>query len=478
MKSDILKELKSGLLYTSIFRYTNYFINLFISAILARILLPEDFGVVAMISIFLTFFYLISNFGFGPGIIQCQDLTDNDNYSLFIFTFIISFPVILIFFFSGPIFSSFYNNKAYNGITKLLSVSLFFHTLNMVPYNLLVKNKKFKELGIRSLIISVAGGVLAIILAEYGFSYYSLIYKSIFDAILTFIINFKLAQIKFFKTISSQPVKKIFSFSFYQFLFNINSFLTNNLDTLLIGKFLGPSRLGYYDRAYRLSSTFSSLTLVFSSVLHPVLATYQKDRALIASVYIKLFRILLTIGLPLAIFLFFCSYEIIIILYSDKWINSIPVFKYLAFLIFANIIISSSISIFQVLEAVRTLFIFGFFNLILMIVSIFIGIKINNSIISVAVYITVSNIIITILMSDFIFRKLFTLSFKALFNELKFGLIISMIILIENYFLYLFLIIDNVYLSFIIKSTLNLISFSMLIRYFKMETEFLKLFRK
>lgn len=478
MKSNILKELKSGLFYTSIFRYANYFINLFISAFLARILLPEDFGVVAMISIFLTFFYLISNFGFGPGIIQCQDLNERDNYSLFIFTLIISLPIIVIFFFSGPLLSSFYNNQEYNEIIKLLSISLFFHTLNMVPYNLLVKNRKFKELGIRSLIISITSGILAILLANYGFSYYSLIYKSIFEAILTFIINFKMSKIKFFKSISFQPVKKIFSFSFYQFLFNINSFLTNNLDTLLIGKFLGPSRLGYYDRAYRLSSTFSSLTLVFSSVLHPVLATYQKDKDLIAFVYIKLFKILLIIGLPLAIFLSFCSEEIIIILYSDKWVNSIPVFKYLAFLVFANIIISSSISIFQVLEAIRILFFFGVLNLILMIISILIGIKINNSIISVAFYITVSNIIITILMSIFIFKGLLKLRFGNLFNELKYGLLISIIIFIENYILQLFLTINNVYFSLVLKSSMNLILFFIIIKYFKMDNELLKLFRK
>jgi len=456
---SIKQELRSGIFYTFIFRYAQYAIQLVTSAILARLLTPEEFGVVAIINVFVLFFLILSTFGLGTAVIQRQNLSPQNIHSLFIVTIIFGIGFSLIFFASAPIISSLFNNNEYNKITRLLSVSMFFNTVNSIPYSIMMKEKKFKTIGIVSFWVGIITGIIAVILALYGFSYYSLVYKSILESILVFSIYFRLSKIKIFKRVSFKIFFEVFSYSAFQLLYNVVAYLSKNLDILIIGKYLGASRLGLYDRAYRLLSTVNGLTLVFSPVIHPVLSAHQKDWDLIFNVFKKITKYLFLLGLPLSVFLHFSSKEIILILYGGQWLKSVPVFEFLSMIIWIQIILSSTYSFFQVLGKTSYLLLTGLVFLLSIFIAVYVGVFINNNIVSVAFYLVFAYLVIFLFAYYLLIVKLFKEKVKVMLSTFYPGIIAGLVILISNLVLRLFVPIDNLLISLSVKIILSGSSF-------------------
>ena len=187
------------------------------------------------------------------------------------------------------------------------------------------------------------------------------------------------------KTWVLSSIRKIFSFSAYQFLFNMINYFSRNLDKLLIGKYMGMSPLGYYEKSYRLMMLpLQNITHVITPVMHPVFSDYQNDLNRLAVSYEKIIRLLAFIGLPLSVFLWFTAREITLIIFGDQWIPSISVFQILAISVGIQIIMSSSGSIFQASNDTRSLFICGVFSAALNVTGILTGIFFFKSLEAVA----------------------------------------------------------------------------------------------
>jgi PST family polysaccharide transporter len=456
---SIKRELRSGIFYTFIFKYAQYAIQVLTSAVLARLLTPEEFGVVAIINVFVFFFLILSTFGLATAVIQKQHLSSQNIYSLFIITIILGIGFSLIFFASAPIISSLYNDNEYIKITRLLSVSMFFHTVNSIPLAILTKEKKFKTIGIVTFWVGLTTGIFAILLALNDFSYYSLVYKSILESFLVFSIYFRLSKIRILGRVSFKIFSDVFSYSAFQLLYNVVDYFSKSLDILIIGKYLGASKLGLYDRAYRLLSTVNGLTLVFSPVLHPVLSSHQKDRGIIFNVFKKVTKYLFLLGLPLSVFLHFSSKEIILILYGEQWFKSIPVFEFLSMIIWIQILYSSTQSFFQVLGKTNYLLLLGLVFLLSIFIAVYTGVFINDSIISVAFYLVFAYVVIFLFAYYLLIIKLFKEKVNGIFKVFYPGIVVASVILISNLGLRQFIPIDNLLISLSVKILISGFSF-------------------
>lgn len=382
--SEIRKNIRAGVFYTALAKYSNIVISILIGAVLARLLSPEEFGIVAIITVFISFFNLLSSFGFGAAIVQNQSLTDEDLSSIFSFTIVFGFVLSAIFFIGSPLISAFYGKEELTNLSRLMAVTILFYTFQIVPNALITKNLRFKEIGIISVIIHLITGAAAILLAYLGFSYYALIINGILNAVLLFIAYFFLAPVKLSFKIRLSSIRKIIKFSTYQFLFQFINYFAGNTDNLLIGKFFSASALGYYDKAYKLMlMPVQNLTFVITPVLHPVLSKFQNDKKIIYEAYYKIVKLLALIGFPLSIFLFFNAYEIVNIMYGPQWDQSIPVFKLLALAVGIQIVIMSSGSIFQATNRTDLLFYSGLLSTLLLVAGILYGIFIGKSLISI-----------------------------------------------------------------------------------------------
>lgn len=374
------KELYSGLSYTAISKYSGVMVSIILGAVLARLLTPEEFGIIALITVFVSFFGLLSDFGLGPAVVQNQSLDDNDLKSIFSFSIALGIILALIFFTLAPFFANFYNEPELKPISRYLALSVLFNSFLIVPRAVLQKELKFKLIGLISLGVQLFCGVIAIILAILGFSFYSLVFQSILLGIISFITFYCIKPISITFKIEISSVKKIFKFSLFQFLFDFINYFSRNLDNILIGKFLGVSPLGFYEKSYRLMMMpVQNLTHVVSPVLLPILSKHQNDNKIVFSSYLKVIQILSIIGFPLSIFLFFSASEIIIIVFGSQWVESISVFKILTLTIGFQIVLSSSGSIFQAVNRTDLLFYSGFLSSLFMVGGILYGVLVGKS---------------------------------------------------------------------------------------------------
>ncbi|MEX2594842.1 MAG: lipopolysaccharide biosynthesis protein [Anditalea sp.] len=382
--ASIQRTLGSGIAFTAVAKYSNIFFSIFIGAILARLLTPAEFGIVAIVTVFVSFFNLLTNFGIGPAVVQNRDLSKEDIRSIFSLSILLGIFFAGCFFLSSSIIAGFYNEPDLVNVVRLLSVAILFYSMQIVPHALNQKKLRFKQLGIISVTVQLFSGSLAIILAYQGFSYYALVFKSIFDGLATLIAFYWLAPVKITFNIRMEAFRKIARFSSFQFMFNFINYFSRNADSLLIGKFFSAAALGYYDKSYRLMTLpVSNLTHVITPVLMPVLSEFQHDKQRIYLIYIKVVRILATIGFPLSIFLYFSAPEIIYIIYGPQWDQSIPVFKLLALTVGIQMVLSSSGSIYQAVNRTDLLFYAGFLGAILMVGGISYGVFIGESLESI-----------------------------------------------------------------------------------------------
>lgn len=443
-------SIKNAAIINFIARYSNIFINLIYNAILSRILTPEDFGIVAIVNVFVTFFMLFADMGLGSAVIQHKSLSKMEINHIFSFTGYLALFLGLIFAaFSIPL-AWFYTDGVYVPIGILLSVSLFFNTLNMIPNAVLLRNKRFKTVGIRTVTVAIMSSILTILLALIGFKYYSIVFNSIFFAFFTFIWNYHTTKLKFTFRFNMESVRKIKSYSSFQFGFNIINYFSRNADNLLIGKIMGNTALAFYDKAYRtMLYPVNNLTNVITPVLHPILSDYQSDKQYIFNQYIKVVKILSLLGAFITAYCFFAAEEIIVILYGKQWLEAVPSFQLLALSVWVQMISSTSGSIFQSLGNTRLLFHNGIITSVITVLAILVGVSFDNiNAVSLAVavaynshfFITFYNLI----------RKGFGFKVSRFYKKLLPDLIVFIVVFVGLFFLS-FIYIENVLLSALFK---------------------------
>lgn len=379
------KLLLTGVFYTAISKYSGMTVSLIVAGILARILSPEDFGVVAIATVIITFFGIFTDLGIAPAIIQNNELTHKD--LSYIYSFTIWFGVIIssLFFLASWPIADYYHNHYLLSICQWLSLDLFLASANIVPNAMINKAKEFKFIAVRSIIIQTIGGTASVCAALMGAGLYALIINPIFSGIILYIISFNKYPQKLKFSFGIVSMKKIFSFTLYQFLFNVINYFSRNLDKLLIGKYMGLSPLGYYEKSYRLMMLpLQNITHVISPVMHPIFSEYQNDFKQLSTSYEKIVRFLAFIGFPLSVFLFFTARELTLIVFGEQWIPSVPVFQILSLSVGIQIILSTSGSIFQAANATKILFISGLISTILNVSAILIGIFFFNKLEAIA----------------------------------------------------------------------------------------------
>lgn len=373
--NDLRKQLLSGVFFTAVAKYANLVISLLVTAVLARLLAPDQFGVVAIASVAIAFLNLIADIGLSATVIQHKDLDRNALNALFSLSVYIALILALIFFFCAGVFADWYDQPILRPICQLLAISLFLSGITVVPNALFFRERMFKAIALRSLIIQLLGGAVSIVAAFNGLGVYALLVNPIFSSLLIFVISYARFPLKFTFRFSLQPLRHIFSYSLYQFLFNIINYFSRNADTLLIGKYLGMVPLGYYDKSYRLMSLpLQNITQVITPVIHPILSQERHDKDYLMKANEKLVKFLAIIGFPIAIFLYFVSGELILLFFGPQWELAIPAFEILSLTVGLQLVLSSSGSIFQTAGDTKSLFICGLFSAVVNVTGILLGV--------------------------------------------------------------------------------------------------------
>lgn len=416
---SLKSEFKIGIIYSAVGKYSNMLIQIMLNAVLSRILTPEEFGVVTVVNVFLIFFQMLADFGIGPAIIQTKDLTELEVQQIFSFTIYLSGILSVIFMLLGYPISIFYENPVYRSISFFLGFCVIFYTLYMVPQAIIQKKRDFKTINLAVIISNIINALVSITLALSGASYYALIFGNIARALFLFIFYKLKTDLTFNLKLNIAPLKKIYPFSKNQFLFNFFNYFSRNLDSILIGKFISPSSLAFYNKAYQLSLYPNQvLSNVITPVIQPIMSNYETELDKIKSVYFKITLILSNLGIPLSIFLFFAAGEIIPFIFGNQWYESISTFQILAVSVWIQMIQSSTGSIFQSGNRTDLLLLSGILSTILNVIAIVVGILAGN-IETVALMIVLSFSLNMIMNNYLLMYRMFNSNFTDFFKILK-----------------------------------------------------------
>ncbi|WP_069133160.1 lipopolysaccharide biosynthesis protein [Rhodohalobacter halophilus] len=441
----------SGVFWEGIKKYSSYGLTLIVTAVLARLLTPEDFGIIAMVLVYNGFVQVFTESGINSAVVQKRELNRKDLSTVFWFSFIVGAGLALLTILIAPYIETFFEAKGLGLVLMIMSADLFFVAIKAVPFGLLRRELKFNVLALIEIGALLISSGIAIYMAYDGWGYWALVGKILIANILAVIPMYFyssfLPKIQF----SIPILKKVLSFSLYVTGFRSINYWARNADNLLIGKFLGSDALGFYSQAYKLLMLpISMLTGILNPVMHPIFSGIKDDKKRTGDNYLKILQLIATISFPLGVFLFFSAYEIIAILWGEQWMNSVPVFKILAILTLFQPLISTTGGMLMATDSEKLLFKLGIANTIVMVGGMVLGLPYGIE--GVAIGYTISYILFVMPITfHFLFKQL-----EITWMDLMKRLIHSLGLLIGLFIIYMVVESLNfnlsIYLSMVIKS--------------------------
>jgi lipopolysaccharide exporter len=299
---------------------------------ISRILDPASLGIMSMIMVIIGFAQTFSDMGISSAIIQRKDPTNNQLSSLYWLNIFAGIVVFLIIFCGKQLIGSFYPNYNISDFLSWISVIFLIIPFGQQFQILLQKELKFKELAFISIISTFVATVVTIICAYFGYGVYSLIWGQLINsavstAILIY-IGWRNWKPKFhFKR---DDLKGYLSFGLYQMGEKTVTYFNNNLDNIMIGRFLGAEALGYYTIAYNLIIIpLTKINPIVNKVAFPVFSKIQGDNEKIKNGYMRVINLLSFVNFPIYFGLFLVSPLLVPIMFGEKWNESIMIIQIL-----------------------------------------------------------------------------------------------------------------------------------------------------
>ncbi len=318
------------MVWTALQKYSFMFIHFISGIILARLLTPFDYGCVGMLAIFMTLAEAFIDGGFGSALIQKKRPTQEDYSTIFWWNIGMAGVMYAILFFSAPAISRFYGIPLLCDVLRVQGVILFIYAFNIIQRNQLQKKLNFKILSIVSIATSLIALGVTIYMAHKGYGVWSLVTQYIITSAIPALVFWFYIKWRPIWTFSWTSFKELFSFGFYMFLTHIFNSFGQQIQGLLIGKFYNASTMGYYSKAHaleRLAST--SISSVMSQVTYPLYAEAQDNKVQLANMIRRITMTLSYITFPLMFVLLLCAKPLFVLLYSDRWLQSVPYFQVL-----------------------------------------------------------------------------------------------------------------------------------------------------
>ena len=329
--SDSLKE-KTGtaLFWNFIDKGGQQVIQFIFVFVLARLLEPEEFGLVAILSIFSVIAYILQDSGFSSALIRKKDVDEADYSSVFYFNLIISASIYLILFFCAPFIADFYNMPILAPLSRVLFLTFFFFSLGIIQNVHLVRAMDFRT-GVRITFISgLASGCIAIWMAWSGYGVWSLVAQQVLQALFRSITLWLFVRWHPKTRMMMSKLKSMMSYSINILASAILNQIAGNIYPTVIGKNFSMSQVGYYGQASKLTTILQSIIgASLQGVAYPVLSKIDEDERLKRALR-KIIRISSFICFPIITLLAVGAKPIVIIVLSDKFIASVPIVQLLA----------------------------------------------------------------------------------------------------------------------------------------------------
>ncbi|MEM7712006.1 MAG: MOP flippase family protein [Cyanobacteria bacterium P01_A01_bin.68] len=323
------KALK-GVIWSAIENWGSRIISFVVFLLLARLLDPKTFGLVALSSVFFAFMQVFLDQGFSQAIIQRKEV-DREHLDTAFWTNISIALLLLTLSIAGAgLIASLFKEPQLTPIIRWLSLSFVFGALNSVQSAILSRQLAFKTLSLRTLTATFAGGIVGVAMALMGFGVWSLVGQQIANGLAGVIVLWSTSDWKPGFNFSKTHFKELFSFGINVVGIKALNFLNRRSDDLLIGYFLGSVALGYYTVAYRILLMVNQLMVgTIQKTAMPVFSRLQSEPERLKQAFYSAIGLTTLIAFPIFLGLFALAPELVVVIFGQEWEASIPVMQVL-----------------------------------------------------------------------------------------------------------------------------------------------------
>lgn len=376
LRDDLKRRSVRGGLYTMTGQGLNFIIRLGSTAVLARILIPEHFGLISMVTALTAIAENFKDLGLSIATVQKKDITHEQVTTLFWINVIIGILIMIIICCFSKLIAWFYADNRLIGITVAISTSFFWGGMTVQHQAILWRKMQFCRSAAVDIGATFLSTIIAIVLAFRGYGYWALVWKEVsrscFLAVGTWIVCPWIPGLP----VRNANIGKMIKLGRDVTGFNLITFFTQNIDQILIGKIAGPSPLGIYRQANQLALLpISYLTSPVQTVSQPALSILQNDELRYRRYYKNILKSLSFVSMPLMLFLFLYARDIILLLLGEKWIKAVVIFKIFALAGFIRPALSTTGVVMITCGQSKRYFFLGLANSMLIILAIGIGLK-------------------------------------------------------------------------------------------------------
>ena len=320
MAESLKNKTIKGVGWSAVDNLSQYIVTFIVSIVLARLLSPDDYGLIGIVTIFTMVGQALINAGFTSALIRKKDAIDDDYNTVFIVNLGMSLLLYAFIFLASPAIANFFNRQELISLVRVTSLGIVIGALALVQQTILTKRIDFKSQTVITLTASIISGIFGIILAFLGFGVWSLVAQQLsLQAIKTiglWIVNKWIPKLRF----SITSFKELFGFGWKMMVSGMLDTVWKELYQVVVGKFYSPATLGQYTRSKQFAQLFSSnLTSVIQRVTYPVLSNIQDEKERIVSAYRRIIKTTMFITAISMFFLGAISEPLLYCLIGPKW---------------------------------------------------------------------------------------------------------------------------------------------------------------
>lgn len=328
--SDRQKMIIRGFGWSTTERIVTQGIRFALSFVIARQLLPADYGLIAMLSIFLAIAQSFIDSGFSQALIQKKDRSQTDYSTVFFFNIVVAFVLYILLVLSSPFIASFYHQEILKKIIVFTGLNFIINSFSTVQVAKLTVELNFKAQAQAAIISTICSGIIAVWMAYNDYGVWTLVWQSLISTIIYVVTIWIASKWKPSLEFSLQSFKRLFSFGNKLLLGGLLHTVYTNLYSLVIGKYYNASDLGLFGNASTLAQFPSrNVTEIVQKVIYPIECEIQSDDDALESLFFKTIKIISLFLFPIMLGLAAICEPLIRLILTDKWIDCVPFIRIL-----------------------------------------------------------------------------------------------------------------------------------------------------
>lgn len=329
--SSLKKQAISGVIWSFAQQFSVQLINFAVQIVLARLLMPEDFGLIAMLIVFISIGQKLMDGGMTTSLIRTKNPDQLDYSTVFVTNLIISVGIYVVVFIAAPFIATFYNQEILKNVLRVYALSFVINSFVAVPIAKLTKEMNFKAQMKIQVPSTIVGAVVGVTMAYTGYGVWSLVWLNISQTLVFAIQNWVFIKWRPSLVFNRRRFRYHFNFGYKMTLSGLLDTLYNDAYRIVIGKFFSPASVGFFNQAETMRAfPVNQLATVMGKVTYPMFANIKDDKQL-KNAYKQTMKLVFFVVVPMMLILIVTGKELFAFLFGNKWLPAVPYFQVLAF---------------------------------------------------------------------------------------------------------------------------------------------------